>query len=197
MYNLVKTSSKSKITMRLAILFFNLIVAKTYKDNDRLNGWDNRRLHPDLHALKTNDEILFLIGTTGDLCGSACPFGYYETGASFVARSDQPRYSDKLFDTNKWPNSYKLCTLEDFIMLGRTFVFDIQGVAMKDNKWMHSMDAHTDETRVDRKMVAMPQKWILEAESLKPYYKRRELINKWHTGASNGSLPMIAYPFYP
>ena len=183
--------------MKFLIYSLSLTIAKTYKDNHRLNGWDNRRLHPDLHAIKTNDEVLFLIGTTGDLCGSACPFGYIETGASFVARSDQPRYSDKLFDTNKWPNNYELCTLEDFIMLGRTFVFNIQGVAMKDDSWMHSMDAYTDETQIDHKVVAMPQKWILEAEQLKPYFKRRELISKWHTGATNGTKPMIARHFFP
>ena len=178
-------------------LFFVATAALTGKDSDRKTGWSNRRLHPQLHAIATNDEVLFLIGSTRDLCGSTCPFGYYETGAVYVPRSDQPRYTDKLFETNKWPNDYEICTLEDFIMLGREYVFDVQGVPMKDKVWQHMMDEHTDETMVSRKFVTMPKKWILEAEAIRPYFNRKRLISQWHTGAQNGSKPQIADIFYP
>ena len=132
-----KMSEKKDETIPIAC-DMSKIPANMQSDLDLSDDFGLRHRHTEIYNLVNNDEILFLMTNVytahkwlvnSEDYSAKSTYGYGTTGATVISRGNRNMFR-RYFLENYEEERFALTTLENFLKLGRRFVFNIGGEEM-------------------------------------------------------------------
>ena len=138
---------------------------------DLTDNFELRYREPKIHAMSFDADVSYL----GAIPHKNHPDHILDEGVLIVSRESDPETFRKLFLQLFEENRFVKTTVEEFLSLKRTIIFDIDGTQLGPN-WYVVHRGRFTESDTSKISMLIPEKWELEARAVKSFDARMSRI---------------------